>query len=324
MTLNRRDVLAGATALAGIAATGAHAQAAYPNKPIRCIVPYAPGGNVDVTGRLIAEPMTKMLGQTVIVENRAGAGGLVGAEATVQAPADGYTFVIGAFGTFHVAALMAGKPSMMPHFAPVSLLTYVPMVVVAAPNGRFKDWPSVMAHARANPGTISIGHAGNGTTNHIGILRVQVAENVKFNIVPYRGSGQGLNDVLANQIDLYVDQLSSSLPHIKSGKLRPLATMSLDPIAELPGVPTLKQLGGPAFDGGTTLGVFVRSETAKPIIDTLNKAIVAALQDAAVTKRLGELGVTTMPSTPAEYAERLKQDERDTAALEKLGFLKPE
>jgi tripartite-type tricarboxylate transporter receptor subunit TctC len=100
--------------------------------------------------------------------------------------------------------------------------------------------------------------------------------------------------------------------------------MSLEPIAELSGVPTLKQLGGPAFDGGTTLGVFVRSETAKPIIDTLNKAIVAALQDAAVTKRLGELGVTVMPSTPGEYAERLKQDERDTLALEKLGFLKPE
>jgi tripartite-type tricarboxylate transporter receptor subunit TctC len=323
MTLNRRDVLGGATALVAMATTGARAQT-YPSKPIRCIVPYAPGGNVDVTGRLIADPMTKMLGQPVIVENRAGAGGLVGAEATVQAPADGYTFVIGAFGTFHIAALMAGKPSMMPYFAPVSLLTYVPMVVVAAPNGRFKDWPSVMAHAKANPGTISIGHAGNGTTNHIGILRVQVAENVKFNIVPYRGSGQGLNDVLANQIDLYVDQLSSSLPHIKSGKLKPLATMSLDPIAELPGVPTLKQLGGPAFDGGTTLGVFVRNETAKPIIDTLNKAIVAALKDAAVTKRLGELGVSVMPSTPAEYAERLKQDERDTLELEKLGFLKPE
>lgn len=324
MTLNRRDILLSATALTVTAATGARAQATYPTKPIRCIVPYAPGGNVDVTARLIADPMTRTLGQPVIIENRAGAGGLVGADATVQAPADGYTFVIGAFGTFYVAALMAGKPSMMPLFAPVSLLTYVPMVVVAAPNGRFKDWPSVMAHAKTNPGTISIGHAGNGTTNHIGILRVQVAEAVKFNIVPYRGSGQGLNDVLANQIDLYVDQLSSSLPHIRSGKLRPLATMSQEPIAELPGVRTLKQLGGPSFDGGTTLGVFVRNETPKPIIDTLNKAIVAALGDDAVKKRLGELGATIMPSTPGEYAERLKQDERDTVELEKLGLLKPE
>ena len=324
MAYARRHLLAGAAAALAAGSFARLASAQTFTKPVRCIVPYAAGGNVDVTARLIADPMSRVLGQTVVVENRAGGGGVVGAEATIQLPADGHTFVIGALGTFYIAALMAGKPDMMPHFTPVSLLSSVPMVIVVPPNSRFADWRAVLAEARTKPGTISIGHAGNGTSNHIDILRIQLADKVQFNIVPYRGSGQGLIDVIAGQIDVYVDQLTSSLPHIRTGKLKPLAFICPQRVKALPEVPTLKELGGPDFDGGTTLGIFVRVQTPKPYIPALNAAVVAALKDAIVVQRLTDLGATPLPSTPEEYAAHLKTEEAAVSELAKLGLLKPE
>jgi tripartite-type tricarboxylate transporter receptor subunit TctC len=322
MELDRRQMLGATLALTTVGLGGAARAQAFPSKPVRCIVPYPPGGNVDVTARLIAEPMTKSLGQSVVIENRAGGGGLVGADATLALPADGHTFVIGALGTVYVAAIMIGKEPPLQKLTPVSLLTSVPMVIVAPPNGRFADWPSVMKHIRGKPGDISVGHAGNGTPNHIDILRIQLAEKVNFNIVPYRGSGQGLNDVLAGQIDLYVDQLSSSLPHIRSGKLRPLVVLSPQRVPEVKDTPTLADLGGPNFDGGTTLGVFVRAETPKPAIATLNSAIVGALNDPNVKARLTDLGATIMPSTPEAFATWLDEEVKQVASLSQMGLLK--
>ncbi len=171
---------------------------------------------------------------------------------------------------------------------------------------------------------MSLGHAGNGTPNHTDILRLQENEKVTFNIVPYRGSGVGLNDVLAGQIDGFVDQLSTSLPHIKSGKLRPLLVIGPQRVAELPDVPSLADVGIPPFDGGTTLGMFVRSETPKPIIATLNAAIVAALAVPAVRQRLTELGAVVRPSTPEELVQAMKIDEASIGGLARMGLLKPE
>ena len=135
---------------------------------------------------------------------------------------------------------------MVPLFAPISMLTTVPTLVVTRADSRFPDMKSALAEAKAKPGTVSIGHSGNGTTNHVAILRLQVNENVKFNIIPYRGSGPGLADLLAGQIDLYADQLTSSLPHIRAGKLRPLLASAPDRIAQLPDVPSLKDIGSQA------------------------------------------------------------------------------
>ena len=325
VTINRRELMLGALAAAvsSSAVVPASGQA-FPSKPIRIIAPFAAGGNVDVTARLVGEAMSRQLGQPVIVENRPGAGGVVGNEATLAAPADGYTLVVGAFGTMYVAPVMAGKPSMIDAFAPVSMLSTVPMVVVVPANSRFADWRSLMAEAKAKPATVTLGHAGNGTTNHTDILLIQVSEKVTFSIVPYRGSGVGLNDVMAGQIDGYVDQLSTSLPHIKSGKLRPLLVIGPQRVAELPEVPSLADVGIAPFDGGTTLGVFVRSETPKPIVAALNAAIVAALGVPAVRQRLTELGAVVRPSTPEALVESMKIDEASIGGLAKLGLLKPE
>jgi tripartite-type tricarboxylate transporter receptor subunit TctC len=321
MKVERRAFIGGG--LAALAATNVAAQT-FPSKPIRWIIPFPAAGNYDVTSRLVGEAMSRRLGQTVIADNRPGAGGIVGLEVAANAPADGYTVVMGSFSVLWIAPYLAGKLSMVPLFAPLSLLTTVPMVIATKADGRFADIKAALAEARAKPGTVSIGHAGNGTTNHIGILRLQVNEKVQFNVIPYKGSGPGLNDLMAGQIDLYADQLTTSLPQIRAGKLRALLVLSADRIAQLTDVPSLKDIGSQPFDGGTTAGLFARAETPAAILDTLSSAVVAALKDEEVTRRLVELGAVVRPTTRAEFAAYMKDQEAGVSELVKSGLLKPE
>jgi tripartite-type tricarboxylate transporter receptor subunit TctC len=320
MTIGRRGLLAG-----GVALLGAPAFAdSYPSKQIRWVIPFAPGGNYDVTSRLVADPMGRDLGQTVLIDNKPGAGGVVGLEAAVQAPADGYTIVMASFTVAYVAPIFAGKQQMLQVLAPVSILTTAPTLIVTRSDSRFKDIKSLLAEAKAKPGTVTMGHSGNGTTNHVAILRLQLNAKIKFNIVPYRGSGPGINDLLAGTIDCFADQLTSSMPHIQSGKLRGLVNFGLDHIPDLPTVPTLKEAGCIPFEGGTTAGVFVRKETPQPLVERLNKAVVYGLKDEATAKRLRELGAIVRPSTPEQFTEALNADEANVAELLKEGLLKPE
>jgi tripartite-type tricarboxylate transporter receptor subunit TctC len=324
-TIERRAVIgAGVAALASAAAAARAGAQNFPSKPIRWVIPFPAAGNYDVTSRLVGEAMGRRLGQTVIPDNRPGAGGIVGMEVAANAPADGYTVVMGSFSVLWIAPYLAGKPSMVPLFAPISLLTTVPMVIVARTDSRFADMKAVLAEARAKPGTVSIGHAGNGTSNHIGILRLQVNEKVQFNIIPYKGSGPGLGDLMASQIDLYTDQLTTSLPHIKAGKLKALLVLSPDRISQLPDVPSLADIGTQPFDGGTTAGVFGRIETPAAMLDTLNGGVVAALKDEEVSRKLVELGALVRPSTRAEFAGYMKDQEAGVSELVKSGLLKPE
>jgi tripartite-type tricarboxylate transporter receptor subunit TctC len=323
--LSRRGLLAGAMTLPCLPALGVSALAQnFPSKPIRWIAPFAAGGNYDLTSRLVGEAMGRRLGQTVIVDNRPGAGGIVGAEAAANAPADGYTVVMGSFSVLFVAPYLARKPSMVPLFAPVSLLSTVPMILAGKPGGRFADIKAALAEAKAKPGTVSIGHAGNGTTNHIAILRLQVNEGVQFNTIPYKGSGPGLNDLMAGQIDFYMDQLTTSLPHIKSGRLAGMLAMSPDRIPQLPDMPSLKDIGSKPFDGGTTAGLLVRAETPGPILETLNGAVAGALREKDVADKIAELGGVARPSTMAEFAAYMKDQEASVGELVKSGLLKPE
>jgi tripartite-type tricarboxylate transporter receptor subunit TctC len=322
MIIDRRTLLGAALATVAMP-VGARAQN-FPSKQIRWVIPFAPGGNYDVTARLVAEPMGRKLGQNVLIDNKPGAGGVVGMENAVAAPPDGYTIVMASFTVGYVAPLFAGKQPMLPTLAPVSILTTVPTLVMTRADSRFPDMRAVLAEARAKPGTISVGHPGNGTTNHVGILRLQLNESIKLNAVPYRGSGPGVADLLAGNLDIYVDQITSSMPHIKSGRLRPLAVFGVARTSELPDVPTIKDVGGTAFEANTTAGVFVRGDTPRPLIDRLNEGVVAGLKDEAVDRRLREIGATVRPSTPEQFAEALKADEANVAELLKLGLLKPE
>ena len=325
MIIKRRDLLGAglATLAAGGVSKGTWAQA-FPTKQIRWVIPFAPGGNYDVTSRIVADPMGHKLRQSILIDNKPGAGGVVGMEAAVNAPADGYTIVMASFTVGYVAPIFAGKQPMLPIMAPVSILTTVPTMVVTRADSRFPDMKSVLAECKVKPGTVSIGHSGNGTTNHVAILRLQLNENIKFNIIPYRGSGPGIADLLAGNIDCFADQLTSSMPHFQSGKLRPLANFGLERIPELPNVPTLGDLGSKPFDGATTAGVFARIETPKELIARLNEGVVAGLKDETANKRLRDLGAIVRPSTPEQFAVALKADEANVSELLKLGLLKPE
>jgi tripartite-type tricarboxylate transporter receptor subunit TctC len=296
----------------------------FPSKQIRWVIPFAPAGNYDVTSRLVAEPMGRLLGQTVLIDNKPGAGGVVGLEAAVNAPADGYTIVMASFTVAYVAPLFAGKQPMLQVLAPVSILTTAPTLIVTRSDSRFTDTAKLLDEARAKPGTVTMGHSGNGTTNHVAVLRLELNEKVKFNVIPYKGSGPGINDLLAGNIDCFADQLTSSMPHIQAGKLRPLVNFGLNKIPDLPNVPTLKEAGCTPFEGGTTAGVFVRAETPRPLIDRLNQGVVAGLKDENTAKRLRELGAVVRPSTPEQFTEALKADEANVSELLKLGLLKPE
>jgi tripartite-type tricarboxylate transporter receptor subunit TctC len=319
MAIGRRGLVVGAAALAGLPARAD----SFPAKQIRWVIPFAPGGNYDVTSRLVAEPMGRDLGQTVLIDNKPGAGGVVGLDAAINAPADGYTIVMASFTVGYVAPIFAGKQQMLQALAPVSILTTAPTLIVTRAD-RFSEIRTLLAEARAKPGTVTIGHSGNGTTNHVAILRLQLNEKIKLNIVPYRGSGPGINDLLAGNIDCFADQLTSSMPHIQAGKLRPLMNFGLQGIPDLPNVPTLEQAGCLPFEGGTTAGVFVRLETPKPIVERLNHAVVAGLKDETVSKRLRELGAIVRPSTPEQFTEALKLDEANVSELLQKALLKPE
>jgi tripartite-type tricarboxylate transporter receptor subunit TctC len=325
MTMQRREFICalGATA-AGASLAGPARADTFPSKQIRWVIPFAPGGNYDVTSRLVAEPMGKTLGQGILIDNRPGAGGVVGMEAAVNAPADGYTIVMASFTVAYVAPLFAGKQPMLTVMAPVSILTTTPTLIVTRADSRFTDAAKLLADARAKPGTVTIGHPGNGTTNHVAVLRLQVNEKLQFNLIPYKGAGPGINDLLAGNIDCFVDQLTSSMPHIQAGKLRPLLNFGLGKIPDLPNVPTLKEAGCTPFEGGTTAGVFVRTGTPRAIVDRLNEGVVAGLKDENTAKRLRELGAIVRPSTPEQFTEALKADEANVAELLQKGLLKPE
>lgn len=323
--MKRRTLMGAGLAGAAASMTGMPGWAqTFPSKPVRWVIPFAAGGNYDVTSRLVGEVMGRRLGQTIVPDNRPGAGGIVGLEAAANAPADGYTVVMGSFSVMWIAPYLAGKPSMVPLFAPISLLTTVPTLILARADSRFSDIKSAFAEARARPGTVSMGHPGNGTTNHVAILRLQVNEKVTFNVIPYRGSGPGLADLLAGQIDLYADQITSSLPHIRAGKLKPLLALSADRIVQLPDVPSLKDIGSQPFDGGTTAGLFARAETPVPALDVLNGALVAALKDEEVVRKLADLGATVRPTSRADFATYMKDQEAGVSELVKSGLLKPE
>jgi tripartite-type tricarboxylate transporter receptor subunit TctC len=325
MKMKRRELFGVGLAGAAAAMTGMPAVAQnFPSKPVRWIVPFAPAGNYDVTSRIVAEAMSRRLGQTVLVDNRPGAGGVVGLDAAVAAPADGYTVVMASFSVLGIAPYMAGKSSMVPLFAPISILTTVPTLIVTRADSRFPDMKAALAEAKAKPGTVSIGHSGNGTINHVADLQLQASENVKFNIIPYRGSGPGLADLMAGQIDLYTDQLTTSLPLIRTGKIRPLLILGPNRITQLPDVPSLKDLGIKPFDGSTTAGVLARAETPAAALDVLNAAVVAALNDDDVKRKLVDLGAEVRPTSRADFAAHLKEMEAVVAELVKSGLLKPE
>jgi tripartite-type tricarboxylate transporter receptor subunit TctC len=305
----------------GCSAT-ASAQETYPVRPITIIVPYPPGGNLDVITRLIGPGMSKSLGQPIVVDNRPGAGGLIGHQMAMRATGDGYTILTTANGSLAYAPkLQPQAPFQASDFAALGSIAVTPMVIEVNAAGRFKTIGDLVAYAGAHPQQLTIGHSGNGTTNHVAILLLEQAAQVKFNILPYKGSAPALTDLLGGQIDAVVDQLPSSMPNIRDGKLRALAMTTRDRSIDLPDTPALAESGFREFDVTTMTGLLAPASTPAKVVLALNKALNAALQDPALQQRLRQLGAYAHPSTPAEFQAFLASEEAKAEGLIKSGAL---
>jgi tripartite-type tricarboxylate transporter receptor subunit TctC len=321
----RRRIIALALLSCICLSAAASAQATYPSRPITVIVPYPPGGNLDVITRLISPGMSRSLGQAIVVDNRPGAGGLIGHQIATRANADGYTILTTANGSLAYAPkLQPQSPFTAADFAAIGSIAITPMVLEVNAAGRFKSVGELLAYAKQHPQQVTIGHSGNGTTNHVAILLLERAAQVKFIIVPYKGSAPALTDLLGGQIDAVVDQLPSSMPYIRDGKLRALAMTTQDRSIDLPDAPTLAESGFEGFDVTTMTGLLAPAKTPGNVVDALNRALNAALQEPELQERLRALGAVVHPSTPVQFQAFLQAEEAKAEDLVKSGALKVE
>ncbi len=294
----------------------------FPQKPVTLVVPFAPGGNLDVVARTLAPALGQILGQSVIVDNRADAGGAIGASYVARAQPDGYTLLVSTPNALVVLPLMTKTTYALDNFAPIGLAATTPLVIAVRGQGPYKDIEGLLTAARGKPGQVTAGHAGPGTTNHIALLQLEQAGKLSLNTVPYKGSAPALTDLLGGQIDLVVDQLTSSAAHIQSGMLRAVAVMSKERDPALPNVPTLREAGLKDFDATTATGLLAPAGTPADVVQTLNAALRKALADENVKRRLISVGSPGQASSPEEWLATLKKEDAGARLLAKSGKLK--
>lgn len=312
----RREVLAVAAAiavtLAGLSGPSgsARAQAPYPSRPITLVVPFAAGGSTDVVARLIAQKMGQGLGQQIIVENVAGAGGNVGAARVAKADPDGYQILMGTVATHALNPLMLKRKPYDPvsDFAPISLLVVVPNVLVVNPTLPAKTVPELIALLKADPNKYNYASSGNGTPLHLSGELFKSLAGVSMQHIPYRGSGPALNDVVANVLPIQFDNLPSASEFIKAGTLRGIAVTTKERAPSFPDIPTIAESGLPAYETYTWNAFFAPKGTPKTIVDRLNAESIQALKDPGLQERLKSFSATIVGSTPEALGEHVKAE----------------
>ena len=315
-SLRRRSTVlalaASVAAFAGLAGlpTTVSAQAAYPNKVITIVVPFAAGGTTDILARLVGQALGTELGQQVIVDNRAGAGGNIGSQLVARAPADGYTLLMGTVGTHAINAALYPKMPFdhVKDFAPISRVANVPNLLVANPQQPFKNVKELIAYAKANPGKINFGSSGNGSSIHLSGELFKMMTKVDMVHVPYKGSAPAMNDLLGNQIAIMFDNLPSAMQHVRSGKLRPIAVTTAKRSPELPDVPTIAEAGLPGYEATSWFGLFAPAKTPADVVDKIDAALIKVLASADLKKRLSEQGAEPYAEKPAQFAEFIKTE----------------
>lgn len=297
-----------AAALAACAAGGAVAQT-YPVKPIRFIIPFTPGGNTDVLGRILALKMTESFGQQVVIDNRPGAGGTLGVEQTARANPDGYTIVMGTFGSVLVANSLYTKLGYDPQrdLAPVVLVATPPGLLVAHPALPARTVQELIAHARANDGRLNYASAGAGTWNHLFGELFNAMAKTRITHVPYKGSAPATTDLIGGQVQMMFSPFPPALPHVRAGRLRALGVSTASRSGLLPEIPTVAESGLPGYAAEGWFAVLAPAKTPQPVIDRLNAELNRALQLADVKASLAADGAEPAGGTPQDLAKSIRE-----------------
>jgi tripartite-type tricarboxylate transporter receptor subunit TctC len=298
----------------------------YPDRPIRLIAPFPAGGLADVLARAVGDQMTKSLGQPVVVENRAGAGGNTGALAVATAAPDGYTLLMSSAGILTANPFLYEK---MPFdvetaFIPISNVAEMSMILVVHPNVEAKTLKDLVALAKARPGKLNFGSPGIGTTGHLGLAMFMHAAGVKITHVPYRGAAPAVQDLIAGQIDGVVDNPPTVISHVESGKLRPLAVAAASRMKLLPNVPTAAEGGVANYEASSWFGIAAPSGTPPAIVARLHQAIGAALRQPAMQERFAKSGARLVGDTPQEFAAQIRAERARWGEIIKAAGIKAE
>lgn len=310
---SRRHLAASLAALClALAAGGASAQADYPSKPIRLIVPFAPGGVTDTGARVVAERLGSRLGQQVVVDNRPGASGNIGTQMGAAAAPDGCTLVVGFDGTMVINPHVFAKVPFdtLKDFAPVGKIGDAALVIVTHPSVPAKDFQSLVAYSKAQPGGVSYGSAGTGSTPHLAgeLLRVRTGAN--FVHVPYKGGGQALADVVGGSLPMLYTAVAGAYPFIQRGQVQAIAVSSAQRLPSLPNVPTVAESGVPGFEVNSWIGILAPARTPAAIVDRLQRELHAVVQSPDIKERLASLGILASGNTPAQFRAEMEADLR--------------
>ena len=319
-------VAAIAMAIAGFGALPLPAAAQdYPNKPIKLIVPYPPGGATDVIGRVMAQKLSVALGQQVVVDNRGGAAGSIGAAAVARSAPDGYTLLMGALTSHSINAVLYGAAAgfdIEKSFAPIAIVGVVPLVFVVNPAVNASTLQELVALAKATPGAITFASSGNGSPQHLAGELFQRMAGVKMLHVPYKGSGPAMNDLVGGQVQTMIETAPASLQLIKSGKLRALATATAQPLGTLPGVPTAAQAGLKDFEVSSMFGIVAPVGTPAQIVGKINAALKGVLSQQDVRDSMLAQGAAATYTTPEEAAVAIRNEVAKWAKVVKEGDIK--
>ena len=307
MTLNRppriATLRAGIAVLALTLATAWPALAEFPERPIKIIVPYPPGGTSDLLARAVAPRLGERLKQTVVIENRAGAGGVIGSQVVAKSPADGYTLLLGTIATHGILPVLQ-KPApydAVKDFAPVTLVASTPNVLVANPSAPVRNLAELLALARAKPGSVNFGSTSLGGSPHMSGELLKTMAQIDIVHVPYKGGGPMLIDLMGGQIPVGFDNLPSSINQIRAGKIRALAVTTAKRWPGAPEIPTMAEAGVPGYEASAWFGLLAPANTPKPIVELLQRHVAAILRQPEVEKMLLEQGAEAVGNTPDEF-----------------------